>query len=85
MKTVCHDRAWEEDGEIKCEYNGSILTYQKKDVLRIEKIKIDDEDNTDEDDGKSNITDVSKDNDNDNTIDNKFINKLTTTTTKIRK
>ena len=43
MKTVCHDRAWEEDGEIKCEYNGSILTYQKKDVLRIEKIKIDKE------------------------------------------
>lgn len=43
MKTVCHDRAWEEDGEIKCEYNGSILTYQKNDVLRIEKIKIDKE------------------------------------------
>ena len=40
MKTVCHDRAWEEDGEIKCEYDNSILTYQKKDVLRIEKIKI---------------------------------------------
>jgi len=43
MKTVCHDRAWEENGEIKCEYNGSILTYQKNDVLRIEKIKIDKE------------------------------------------
>ena len=43
MKTVCHDRAWEEDAEIKCEYNGSILTYQKKDVLRIEKIKVDEE------------------------------------------
>jgi hypothetical protein len=43
MKTVCHDRAWEEDGEIKCEYNGSILTYQKNDVLRVEKIKIDKE------------------------------------------
>lgn len=41
MKTVCHDRAWEEDAEIKCEYNGTILTYQKNDVLRIEKIKID--------------------------------------------
>jgi len=43
MKTVCHDRAWEEDAEIKCEYNGSILTYQKIDVLRIEKIKVDEE------------------------------------------
>ncbi len=41
MKTVCHDRAWEEDGAVKCEYNGSILTYQKNDVLRIEKIQID--------------------------------------------
>jgi len=40
MKTVCHDRAWEEDGEIKCEYDNSILTYQKNDVLRIEKIQI---------------------------------------------
>ncbi len=40
MKTVCHDRAWEEDGEIKCEYNGAILSYQKKDVIRIEKIRI---------------------------------------------
>jgi ribonuclease HI len=43
MKTVCHDRAWEEDGEIKCEYSGSILTYQKNDVLRIEKIKVDED------------------------------------------
>ena len=40
MKTVCHDRAWEEDGEVKCEYDNSILTYQKNDVLRIEKIQI---------------------------------------------
>ena len=39
MKTVCQDRAWEEGDEIKCEYKGSILTYQKSDVLRIEKIK----------------------------------------------
>ena len=37
MKTVCYDRAWEEEGEIKCEYNGAILSYQKKDVIRIEK------------------------------------------------
>jgi hypothetical protein len=39
MKTVCQDRAWEEGDEIKCEYQGSILTYQKNDVLRIEKIR----------------------------------------------
>jgi len=37
MKTVCQDKAWEEDGEIKCEYSGTILIYQKKDVTRIEK------------------------------------------------
>jgi ribonuclease HI len=43
MKTVCHERAWEENGDIKCEYGGTILTYQKNDVLRIEKIKSDDE------------------------------------------
>lgn len=40
MKTVCEDRAWEEGDEIKCEYKGLILTYQKNDVLRIEKINI---------------------------------------------
>lgn len=38
MKTVCEDRAWEEGDEIKCEYKGLILTYQKNDVLRIEKV-----------------------------------------------
>jgi hypothetical protein len=43
MKTICHDRAWEEGKEIKCEYDGMILSYQKKDVLRIEKIKIEKE------------------------------------------
>ncbi|MGD2187594.1 MAG: hypothetical protein PVI71_15795 [Desulfobacterales bacterium] len=43
MKTVCHDRAWEENGEVKCEYHDLILTYRKNDVLRIEKIKIDKE------------------------------------------
>jgi hypothetical protein len=26
MKTVCHDRAWEEDGEVRCEYDGAILS-----------------------------------------------------------
>jgi ribonuclease HI len=43
MKTVCHDRAWEEGGDIKCEYEGTVLTYQKNDVLRIEKVKVDEE------------------------------------------
>jgi hypothetical protein len=37
MKTVCQDRAWEEEGEVRCEYDGAILTYQKKDVIRIQK------------------------------------------------
>ena len=37
MKTICQDRAWEEGGEIKCEYAGWILTYQKADILRIVK------------------------------------------------
>jgi hypothetical protein len=40
MKSVCQDRAWEEGDEVKCEYQGSILTYQKNDVLRIEKTEI---------------------------------------------
>ena len=40
MKTVCHDRAWEEEGEVKCEYDGAILSYQKKDVIRIQKTSI---------------------------------------------
>jgi hypothetical protein len=40
MKTVCHEKAWEENGEIKCEYDGAILSYQKKDVIRIEKTRI---------------------------------------------
>jgi len=39
MKTVCEDRAWEEGTEVKCEYQGLILNYQKNDVLRIEKIE----------------------------------------------
>ena len=39
MKTVCEERAWEEGPEVKCEYQGLIITYQKNDVLRIEKIK----------------------------------------------
>ncbi len=35
MKTICQEKAWEEDGQIKCEYAGWILTYPKNDVLRI--------------------------------------------------
>lgn len=37
MKTICQDRAWEEDGDIKCEYGGWTITYQKADILRIVK------------------------------------------------
>ena len=37
MKTVCQHRAWEEKEEVRCEYDGAILSYQKKDVMRIEK------------------------------------------------
>lgn len=40
MKTVCQDRAWEEKGEVKCEYQGAILSYQKEDVDRIQKTEI---------------------------------------------
>ena len=39
MKTVCQEKAWEEGEEIKCEYSGAILSYQKKDVIRIEKVR----------------------------------------------
>jgi hypothetical protein len=35
LKTICQERAWEEDGRVKCEYGGWIITYQKSDVLRI--------------------------------------------------
>jgi hypothetical protein len=41
MRTVCQDKAWEEDGEVKCEYEGVILSYKKADVLRIEKKQTD--------------------------------------------
>ena len=39
MKTVCQEKAWEEGQEVKCEYEGTVLSYQKKDVLRIEQIR----------------------------------------------
>jgi hypothetical protein len=35
MKTICAEKAWEEGGEVKCEYAGWIISYQKNDVLRI--------------------------------------------------
>lgn len=37
MKTICQERAWEEDSEIKCEYAGWTISYQKADILRIVK------------------------------------------------
>jgi len=37
MKTICLEKAWEENGEVKCEYDGVVLSYSKTDVLRIEK------------------------------------------------
>jgi hypothetical protein len=37
MKTVCLEKAWEEDGEVKCEYDGVVLSYKKSEVERIEK------------------------------------------------
>ena len=39
MKTICQDKAWEEDGQIKCDYDGWVLTYSKDDVQRIVKTK----------------------------------------------
>jgi hypothetical protein len=35
MRTICQEKAWEENGEIKCEYQGWIISYEKKDVERI--------------------------------------------------
>jgi hypothetical protein len=40
MKTVCQEKAWEEAGEVRCEYGGAVLSYQKTDVIRIEKTVI---------------------------------------------
>jgi hypothetical protein len=39
MKTICQEKAWEEDGQIKCEYAGWVLTYPKADVLRVLKTR----------------------------------------------
>jgi hypothetical protein len=35
LKTICQEKTWEEDGQVKCEYRGWIITYQKSDILRI--------------------------------------------------
>ena len=39
MRTICKEKAWEEGQEVKCEYEGTILSYQKKDVLRIQETR----------------------------------------------
>jgi hypothetical protein len=35
LKTICQEKAWEEDGQVKCEYGGWVLNYNKADILRI--------------------------------------------------
>ena len=35
LKTICQDRAWEENDQVKCEFSGWVITYQKSDVLQI--------------------------------------------------
>ena len=35
MRTICQGRAWEEKDEVKCDYDGVILTYRKEDVEHI--------------------------------------------------
>ena len=37
MKTICQEKAWEENGQIKCEFAGWVLTYPKEEILRIVK------------------------------------------------
>ncbi len=39
MKTICQEKAWEEDDQIKCDYAGWVLTYPKADVLRVLKTR----------------------------------------------
>ncbi len=36
-RTVCQEKAWEENGEIHCEYQDGVLIYSKADVQHIEK------------------------------------------------
>lgn len=35
MRTICQGRAWEEKDEVKCDYDGVILTYRREDVEHI--------------------------------------------------
>ena len=35
MRTICQEKAWEENGEIKCEYAGWVISYEKNEVERI--------------------------------------------------
>lgn len=35
LKTICQHRAWEDGDQVKCEYAGYVISYQKSDVLRI--------------------------------------------------
>jgi hypothetical protein len=35
LKTICQERAWEENDQVKCEYAGWVITYKKTDVLQI--------------------------------------------------
>jgi hypothetical protein len=37
MRTVCHGRAWEENDQVICEYDGGLLSYPRTDVDHIEK------------------------------------------------
>jgi hypothetical protein len=37
MRTVCQTKAWEEDQQVKCEYDGGVISYSSQDVLRIDK------------------------------------------------
>lgn len=37
MRTLCTGRAWEEKDQVHCEYRGAVLSYPRRDVLRIEK------------------------------------------------
>jgi len=41
LKTICQERAWEENDQVKCEFAGWVITYQKSDVLQIIKSKSD--------------------------------------------
>jgi hypothetical protein len=35
LKTICQEKTWDEDGQVKCEYGGWIISYHKSDFLII--------------------------------------------------